>query len=259
MLSTKLNFMIKSSPRKFDPTSKEPFKISRSKVELFMNCPRCFYLDRRLAISRPPGFPFNLNSAVDTLLKKEFDQYRGQGIPHPLMEKYGINACPLSHHQIEEWRDSLHRGIQYLHTKTNFLITGGVDDVWANDDGEFIVVDYKATSKNGAVSIDEDWQISYKRQMSLYAWLFKMNAFPVSDTGYFVYCNGITDRESFSQRLEFDVTVIPYKIDDSWVEGTLNSIRQCLHSDAIPDFQEKCEFCTYVKAAGNPQAQSPIA
>jgi hypothetical protein len=66
----------------YDPSSKEPFKISRSKLDLLLNCPRCFYLDRRLWIDQPPGYPFNLNSAVDELLKKEFDIHRAknQGI-----------------------------------------------------------------------------------------------------------------------------------------------------------------------------------
>ena len=48
-------------------------KISRSKIDLFLECPRCFYLDVVKKIKRPPGFPFNLNNAVDMLLKKEFN------------------------------------------------------------------------------------------------------------------------------------------------------------------------------------------
>ena len=69
-----------------------PFPLSRTKVDLFIECPRCFYLDRRLGISRPAGFPFNLNSAVDALLKKEFDAHRARGEPHPLMREAGLNA-----------------------------------------------------------------------------------------------------------------------------------------------------------------------
>jgi len=49
----------------FDPKSKDPFKLSRSRIEQFLNCPKCFYLDRRLGIGQPGGFPFNLNTAVD--------------------------------------------------------------------------------------------------------------------------------------------------------------------------------------------------
>jgi hypothetical protein len=54
----------------------ESFRISRSKLDLYMECPRCFYFDRRLGVGRPPGYPFNLNSAADALLKREFDTHR---------------------------------------------------------------------------------------------------------------------------------------------------------------------------------------
>jgi len=56
----------------YAPQSGELFKISRTKIDLFLNCPKCFYLDRRLGINQPPSFPFSLNAAVDLLLKKEF-------------------------------------------------------------------------------------------------------------------------------------------------------------------------------------------
>ena len=90
----------------YDPKSSEPFRISRSKIDLFIKCPRCFYLDRRLGIGQPPGYPFSLNSAVDTLLKKEFDLHRAKGTAHPLMEAYGLNAVPLRDERMDEWRDS---------------------------------------------------------------------------------------------------------------------------------------------------------
>src|SRR3989338_3287294 len=88
----------------FIPGSTEPFKLSRSKIDLFVECPRCFYLDRRLGVGRPPGFPFTLNSAVDTLLKKEFNIHRAQKTAHPLMKTYGIDAVPFQHDNLESWR-----------------------------------------------------------------------------------------------------------------------------------------------------------
>ena len=232
----------------YDPVSTEPFKLSRSKVDLFLNCPRCFYIDRRLGIGRPPGFPFNLNSAVDALLKKEFDIHRANQTTHPLMKQYGVDAVPYEHEQIEEWRDSLRRGIQYLHEPTNLLITGGVDDVWVRSDGELIIVDYKATSKSGEVSLDADWQIGYKRQMEIYQWLFRKNGFTVSDTGYFVYCNGDADKEAFDGRLEFDVKVIPYEGDDTWVDQAIVDAHACLVSDTFPPANDECDYCTYIAA-----------
>jgi CRISPR/Cas system-associated exonuclease Cas4 (RecB family) len=173
----------------FDPSSKEPFKISRSKIELFLNCPKCFYFDLRFGISRPPGYPFTLNAAVDKLLKKEFDVHRAEKSSHPIMKEYGIDAVPYSNEKINEWRDT-RKGISYLCQPANILFYGAVDDVWENPSGEIHIVDYKATSKTSEVTIDDDWQMGYKRQIEMYQWLFKQNSFNVSDIGYFVYCNG---------------------------------------------------------------------
>ena len=144
----------------FDPKSDKPFALSRSKVELFMDCPRCFYLDRRMGIARPAGFPFNLNSAVDALLKTEFDQYRAQGVPHPLITAAGINAVPHPHPQLADWRNNF-RGVRTVHEKSNFELFGAIDDLWI-DRGtqEFIVVDYKATSKSTEVAtiVQKRWR-----------------------------------------------------------------------------------------------------
>lgn len=221
-----------------------PFKLSRSKIDLFNECSCCFYLDRKLGISQPPGLPFNLNSAVDTLLKRDFDSYREKGLSHPLMVAHKIEAIPFRHEMLNDWRNN-RRGVTYLHEPTQFIITGSVDDLWVNKDGEIIVVDYKATSKKEEVSIDADWQISYKQQMEVYQWLLRRNGFQVSDVGYFVYCNGKKDRESFNGRLEFDVSVIPYEGNDDWIEPKLQEIHACLLSDEIPEPSSSCDLCKY--------------
>lgn len=235
----------------FNPNSSEPFKISRSKLDLFLNCPRCFYLDRRLGVGQPPGYPFSLNSAVDALLKKEFDMHRTNKTAHPLMKEYGIDAVPYDHEKMEEWRDSLRRGIQYLHEPTNLILSGGVDDIWINPQGEIIVVDYKATSKSPEVNLDAAWQIGYKRQMEIYQWLFRRNGFKVTDTGYFVYCNGDADKEAFDGKLEFQIKVIPYKGDDSWVEQAVIDAKNCLMRDSIPECTATCDYCRYVEAVNS--------
>ncbi|MBN2307064.1 PD-(D/E)XK nuclease family protein [Candidatus Peregrinibacteria bacterium] len=233
----------------YDPSSKEPFRLSRSRIENFVNCPRCFYLDRRLGVNPHPGFPFTLNSAVDALLKKEFDKYRNEQKAHPLMTENGIEAVPFQHEKMDEWRENF-KGVQFLHEPTNLLITGAVDDIWVKPDGELIVADYKATSKAEEITaLDKDWQDGYKRQSEVYQWLLRQNGFKVSDTAYFVYANGDTEKEAFNNRLEFDTRLIPYTGDDSWVEPTLKKIKECLDSDEIPESGEDCDSCAYREAA----------
>ena len=232
----------------YDPQAQEPFKVSRSKLELFLDCPRCFYLDRRLGVGRPPGFPFALNSAVDTLLKKEFDIHRAQGTPHPLMKAYGLKAVPFQHEALDQWRENF-VGVQYLHQATNWLITGAVDDVWFNEQAELVVVDYKSTSKQDKITaLDQEWQNSYKRQMEIYQWLLRRNDFPVSNIGYFVYCNGRTDRQAFDAKLEFDITLIAYEGNDSWVEPAIIQAHKCLQLEKIPAAKPDCDFCAYHQA-----------
>lgn len=236
----------------FDPASKEPFKLSRSKIDLFINCPRCFYLDRRLGIPQPGGFPFTLNLAVDALLKKEFDIHRAKGNPHPLMKKYNIEAIPFEHEKMDEWRHNF-TGISFLHEPTNFLIFGAVDDIWINSKKELMVVDYKATSSQKEVTLEDEWKIVYKRQMEIYQWLMRHNldlsSYKTSDTGYFVYVNGKTDKEAFDAKLEFDINIIPYQGKDNWVEKTIIEAHKCLMSDQIPKASDDCDFCRYREIA----------
>jgi CRISPR/Cas system-associated exonuclease Cas4 (RecB family) len=229
----------------YDPKGTEPFKLSRSKIDLFVECPKCFYIDRRLGVGRPPGYPFNLNTAVDTLLKKEFDIHRAKDQVHPLIEKYGVDAKPVAHEDLDDWRENF-KGVQYLHKPTNLILTGAIDDLWINSKGEYIVVDYKATSKNEEIiALDKDWQIGYKRQMEIYQWLLRQNGYKVSNTGYFVYCNGDTDKKAFDAKLEFDVTLIPYKGNDDWIEEVIKKAHKCLNSSKIPKQGSDCDYCRY--------------
>jgi RecB family exonuclease len=235
----------------FTPSSDQPFALSRSKVELFIECPRCFYLDRRLGIARPAGFPFNLNSAVDTLLKKEFDAYRRTGEPHPLMSGAGLNAVPHAHPQLDAWRSNF-KGVRTLHQATGFELFGAIDDLWRDlATGELIVADYKATSKDAEVTLDAEWQGGYKRQMAFYQWLLRRQGLAVSDTGWFVYCNGRRDLPAFDNRLEFRVKMIPYEGDDAWVEPALAEIRETLEAGEPPAAVEGCEYCKFAARASS--------
>jgi CRISPR/Cas system-associated exonuclease Cas4 (RecB family) len=223
------------------------WRLSRSKIDLFLECPKCFYLDNKLGVARPPGFPFNLNAAVDKLLKKEFDIHRFDKTAHPLMKNYGIDAVPFAHKDLDTWRDNF-KGVQYFYEPTGMTISGAVDDIWINPAGELFVVDYKATSKESEVNLDADWQKGYKRQMEVYQWLLRKNGFKVSNTGYFVYVNGRTDREAFDGKLEFDVKIIPYEGKDSWIEKTIETIHKCLLDDRVPSPSKDCDYCAYRQA-----------
>lgn len=235
----------------YEPGQKTVYKISRSKIELFMQCPRCFWLDARMKITRPSSPPFNINKAIDELFKKEFDAYRAKAEAHPLMLEHKIDAVPFAHDEMDAWRHNF-TGVVTVHKPTNLHIFGAVDDVWVNTDGELIVVDYKATAKTTEVNLDADWQVTYKRQMEVYQWLLRQNDFKVSNTGYFVYANGRMDLEAFNDRVEFRTKVISYTGNDQWIEPVLKKMKKTMDGDmpevGISIMGGPCEFCSYARS-----------
>lgn len=243
-------YKLKWEKGRFVPGQKEPYVISRSKVERYQECARCFWLEARYGIGRPDSFPFTLNNAVDELFKREFDVHRAKGEAHPLMKTYGIDAVPMKHENLEEWRDALKRGIKYTHPELKLTLRGGIDDIWQDKDGKVYIVDYKATAGKDTVTLDDEWKDSYKRQVEIYQYLFRKNGFDVSNTAYFVYANGQNDRAAFDGKLEFEVTILPYEGDDSWVEACLAKLRECIDCDDIPPVGKGCQYCPYREYAG---------
>ena len=227
------------------------WKLSRSKIDLFIECPRCFYLDNKLGTKRPNIPSFNLNIAVDQLFKKEFDAYRAEQSPHPLVEEHGLALVPFQHESIEDWRDNF-TGVIHHHEATGLPVSGAVDDIWVDADGALYVVDYKSTSKPDSITSlsDSPWEKQYMRQIGVYQWLLEQNGFTVSPTGYFVYANALQSPDEFSDMLQFETTLIPCTGDRSWIEPTLQEIKACLESYVYPASGDACEYCAYRTACG---------
>ena len=222
-----------------------PFKFSRSKVELFTECPRCFYMDRVKGVGRPSGFPFSLNNAVDTLFKKEFDSYRSIQQPHPLLKSYDLDLVPFQHPKMEDWRFNF-KGIQAMYKGYEYY--GAVDDIWVDDAGTLYIVDYKATAKEEAVTelSTASYHDSYRRQMEFYQWLLRQNGFTVSDTGYFVYTTGDNTQPNFNNELKFRTRLISYTGNSSWVEPTLDKLVACASQAHPPASGPDCAYCKFV-------------
>lgn len=230
----------------FNPRSQKPFKVSRTKLELFMRCPRCFYLSQRHGVKPPDSPPFKLNIAIDNLLKKETELLRRFHVEHPLAGRINLNAVPLHHTSINDWLDPF-KGLEFLHVPTNLIIHGAPDDIWLIDNAILSIVDAKATHSNSK-SIEESyyWE-SYKRQVELHTWLLARQGLPfsVSNTSYFVYINTNKEQEEFKNRLEFKSRVIPYTGNTSWVEPAINALKECLTQETLPEPNKECGSCKY--------------
>ena len=230
-------------------------------IENLIKCPACFWLERAAGVKYPSIPGFLLNSNTDTLLKKDFDQYRGKG-PHPIMESAGLSHLrPFAHEDIQRWENSLHFGaspnhFNTIHQETNLKFGGGLDDVWENTNtGQLHIVDYKSTSQKTEgreISLEDKWKGAYKRQMDLYVWVLRQKGFEVSDTGYFLYCDGdrFTDqiflREDDAQ-MRFKMSLLPYDVSTDWIEPTLMKIKKLLGEEVSPEHSPECEYGEFIR------------
>jgi len=222
-------------------------QLSRSKIDLFIECPRCLFLDVARGIRRPSGPPFTLNNAVDALMKAEFDRYRAASEPHPLFASVGLDAVPFAHAQLDEWRTNF-KGLRWRDEATGWTLTGAIDDLWQAGSGELIVADYKATARAKAPTTDGLYP-SYRRQMDVYQFLVRRQGFEVSDRGWFVYTNGDGKAGQFGDKLCFTTTMVHYDGNDAWVMDAFRRAVAAIEGGTVPGPGERCEYCPYVSSA----------
>ena len=235
----------------YSPNQKEDFKISRGKFSNFLTCKRCFYLDRVKGLD-PPGTPgWTLNETTDLLLKKEFDYCRERQIPHRLfIENQLSNVVPFDHPEIDNWRDSLHKGLMLRHKDTNIILTGGVDDIWQhNISKQLIIVDYKSQAKLGRVDkqdyLEDPYHEAYKIQMDFYAYLLSGMGFDVHQTSYFLVCNAKRDDQEFQKRMNFDEYLVPYNWNIDWIDNKIDEMVNVMNDKQVPEQNLSCKNCAY--------------
>lgn len=244
----------------YNPENHLPYELSRTRVENYIKCPACFYLQQVKGVVFPSFPSFNLNEATDILLKRDFDKFRGHDKAHPFLAKIGKDyLVPYYHKNFELWTQSIHFAAEgrmnFFHKPTNLKVGGGLDDVWLNKKtNELHIVDYKSTSQRTEgkkISLSDPWKISYKRQMDFYVWVMLKKGFNISKVGYFLYCDGdrfgnYTFLNSDSATMRFSITLIEYNVDLSWIENTLFQIKSCLNSNSAPNHSESCEYGKFV-------------
>ncbi len=232
--------------------SNKKIRLSRSQIEAFLSCPTCFWKSHRKGIKPVPTPAFSLNSAVDTLVKQEFDIYRKtKETPDIFKENNLPYLKAYDHEKLDVWVN-VFKGISYFNEKQNVEWYGGIDDLVMNErTGQLHMVDTKATSKNGQIlTLDNVYNNGeqYKRQLEIYGWLFKKNGFDVSHIGFLMYYNGIKSNQTMGLNMSFERTLIEVALDFSWIEQVTNDMVQLLKQDECPSLNiNKCNYCTFVK------------
>jgi len=220
-------------------------QLSPNSLNLFLECPHCFWLDKNLGIKRPPPYPYALNSAVDSLLKEEFDTYRAKKIPHPLLVESNIKAKLFSNQNLlNQWRNNF-AGIRYFDQQLQATLFGAVDDVLEFEGGKLAPLDYKSTGSTAANIYDR-----FQLQLDTYTFLLEKNGYQTPRKGYLAFY--IVDKsKGFIDRLPFRKEVMEIDTNPSDIYAIFNDAVLILRKPSPPSHSQDCLFGRWLQGATN--------
>jgi hypothetical protein len=220
-------------------------QLSPNSLNLFLECPLCFWLEKKLKIRRPQPYPYALNSAVDKLLKEEFDSYRAKGEPHPLLVAHNIPAKLFPNQDLlNQWRSNF-VGIRYYDSELDATLFGAVDDVLEFADGKLAPLDYKSTGSNVA-NIYDRFQI----QMDVYTFLLEKNGFKTPKKGYLAFY--IVDKKNgFGDRLPFKKEIHEIETNPSDIPQLFREAVELLRGEEPPTHSPDCDYGRWLNEVNN--------
>ena len=218
-------------------------QLSPNSLNLYLDCPHCFWLDKNLGIKRPPPYPYALNSAVDALLKEEFDAYRKRNMEHPLLKNNHIKAHLFPNQKLlNQWRNNL-AGIRYFDQDLQATLFGAVDDVLEFDDKKIAPLDYKSTGSLVANVYDR-----FQLQLDTYTYLMEKNGFVTPRKGYLAFY--IVDKnKGFIDRLPFRKEIMQIDTNPGDIYEIFKDAVACLRKDSPPKHSSDCKFGKWLKEA----------
>ena len=217
--------------------------LSPNSLNLYLECQQCFWLDKKQGIRRPPPYPYALNSAVDVLLKEEFDAYRKRGELHPMIKDNKLKAKLFDNQRLlDQWRDNF-QGIRYFDKDLNASFFGAVDDILEFEGGKLAPLDYKSTGSKVANVYDR-----FQLQLDGYTFLLEKNGYKTNRKGYLAFY--IVDKDKgFIDRLPFRKEMHEIETNPSDIYEIFKDAVDVLKSDNVPEHSKDCLFGKWIGAA----------
>lgn len=189
-----------------------------------------------MGIKRPPPYPYALNSAVDILLKEEFDAYRRRNEVHPLLLQNNTQARLFPNQLLlDKWRDNF-SGIRFYDKSLNATLFGAVDDVLEFQDSRLAPLDYKSTGSKIATVYDR-----FQLQMDTYDFLLEKNNYRTMHRGYLAFY--IVDKDKgFLDRLPFRKELHEIETNSSDIYEIFKEAVAVLRNGIAPAHSQDCAF-----------------
>ena len=206
-------------------------KLSPSKLNLFLECPLCFWLEVNDVIKRPAGIFPSLPSGMDLALKKYYDRFRGS-LPPELVGKVNGKLLPDTEliKKFRNWRT-------FSFEEQDALMYGAMDECLV--DGEYYIpLDFKTRG----FDLKEDSTSYYQNQLDCYALMLEKNDYKQPGYAYLIYYIPVEVKEK--GEVEFKIQVEKMETDSKRAYKTFKQAIELLKEEK-PKPSSECEYCRY--------------
>jgi CRISPR/Cas system-associated exonuclease Cas4 (RecB family) len=220
-------------------------RLSPSSTNVFLDCPRCFWLEKNRKIKRPRGpFP-SLPNGMDREIKRYYDRCRAEGmLPSELAGRVSGVLFP-DQVLMKKWRHYKSTPLKYVCPETGAILSGALDDCLV-DGGILTPLDYK--TKGGALKEADIIGTYYQNQMNSYELMLAASGYGTRGEGVLVYYYPAEVRESGIT--QFTVEPVILKTDPEDAKGVVLRAAQCWRSPEPPEPNPGCEYCNYSMIGG---------
>lgn len=203
--------------------------LSPSSLNLFLECPRCFWLYLNKKIKRPVPPVATIATGLDRVIKNYFDQYRSKNILPPFLNGK-IPGKLITNLPKKGWLD-------FTDAQYEARIGGYLDECIHLDDKYYAAFDHKTRG-----SAPDSVHKAYQLQMDVYTFLLEENKFPTKNTAYIAYY--IPKKLIPQLEFEFEVLVKEIATDPKRAQRVFHEAINILRNP-IPLINKDCGFCKW--------------
>ena len=212
--------------------------LSPSKLNLYLECSRCFWLQENEVAHRPSGIPPVLHTTFDGLIKDYFDKYREQDKLPPEIDGKVEGKLLSDEDLLKKWR-YWKTGLFYEDEKINARLQGALDDCLVTDDGFYIPLDYKT---KGGKFLKDDAHKWHQHQLDIYTLFLESNGYKTKGIAYLVFFNAVELKEGVL--VKFNVT--PREVETS-IENAKKLFETAVNllQGKTPPRHSQCQYCSW--------------
>ena len=228
--------------------------LSKSALEKYRTCPRCFWLEKREGLKQPEGIRSGLPMGMDRVIKNHYDAWRAQGeLPPEIREAlpgwklYDGKRMSLS--DMRNWRKGL-----AVDLGEGITLSGALDDLLYHPERKvYAMLDYKTKAK---ATNEADTRKYYGLQAEVYDGNLDKNGYPTEGNAIFVYYYPVDFPDNYPMTVPTaGNTIMGWGVQPIWLTGVdreaprklAREAAAMLEKDAPPAAGQACNVCNYIK------------